>query len=278
MSGSSNSNKEKPTVKKTDNWRNKPIGSVTGNENPEHQVRFEPRRFNELVFDKGYEVFIDKALRCPCVGKGTGQALLTCDNCLGVGWFFVNRIETRIAVQQLKADVKYENWSQTTAGMAKITARAIDKLAFMDRIILREVEGFFTEVTKARVFKGSKVCFLIYEPLEIEEIYMFISDNQPLRVLKPEEYLIDGHKLMLDSKFDDVEKISISVRYRHCLTYHIIDMTRDIMKVRTKENCAKSKEELSNMPIGGMARKAHYILDNQKYDEAQRLIENSYKE
>jgi hypothetical protein len=54
----------------------------------------------------------------------------------------------------------------------------------------------------------------------------------------------------------------------------MIDLNRDIVKVRTKEANAPN-EELKEMPIMGMARKAHYLFDNVKYDESQRLIENS---
>jgi hypothetical protein len=267
---------KKANIIKTDG-RNKPVVTVTPPETTEHQVRFQPWRFDSLVFDKGYEVWIDRALRCPCTVKGTGQPLVSCNNCVGLGWIFVNRIETRIAVQQIKADVKYENWSQVTTGMAKVTARATDKLAFMDRIILREVEGYFNEVIRTRQLGGKQVAFTIYEILEIESIYLFQNDKQPLLPLKEGvDFTIDGFKILLSSNYNSMNDLSISIRYRHCLTYHVIDMNRDIMKVREKD-CSYSYEQLANMPIGGMARKAHYIFDNTKYEEQGRLIENSTK-
>jgi hypothetical protein len=268
-----NSNREKATIKKTDS-RNKPVHTKTHPESVEHQVRFEPQRFNSLIYDKGYEVYIDRALRCPCTVKGTGQALISCNNCLGIGWIFVNRIETRMAVQQLNANVKYENWSQTTTGMAKVTSRAIDKLAFMDRIILREVEGYFNEVIRVKDYKGNKVGFAIYEILEIESIYLFQGDKQALLPIKKSDYTIDGFKIIFDPQYNSMDDINISIRYRHCLTFHLIDMNRDIMKVRTVD-CGMPDEQLRNMPISGIARKSHYIFDNQKYEQENRLIENS---
>jgi len=271
MAGNQN-NRERAVIKKTES--KKPIHSVTGPESIEHQVRFQPWRFDSLVFDKGYEVWIDRALRCPCTVKGTGQALISCDNCVGIGWIFVNRIETRIAMQQLNANVKYENWSQTTTGMAKVTARAIDKLAFMDRIVLREVEGYFNEVIRVRDYDSRKVGFSIYDILEIESIYLFDGDKSPLIPVPETDYVVDGVKIIFDSKFNSMRDMTISVRYRHCLTYHVIDMNRDIMKVRTKD-CSLPDETLTNMPISGMTRKAHYLFDNVKYEQEGRLIENS---
>lgn len=273
MSGGNKTKREKIVLKKTD-ARSKPIFSKTSPESIEHQVRFEPQRFNSLVFDKGYEVWVDKAMRCPCTVKGTGQALVSCDNCIGTGWIFVNRIETRVAIQSINTNVKYENWSQTTTGMAKITSRAIDKLAFMDRIILREVAGLFNEVVRVMDFKGEKVGFSIYEILDMEEIYLFQGDKVPLHPMKKDEYDIDGYKIILSSKYNSMKDLSISIRYRHCLTYHLIDMNRDVMKVRTI-NCEASDEQLRHMPILGIARKSHYIFDNVKYEEEKRLIENS---
>jgi hypothetical protein len=179
-----------------------------------------------------------------------------------------------MAVQQLNANVKYENWSQTTTGMAKVTSRAIDKLAFMDRIILREVEGYFNEVIRVKDYKGNKVGFAIYEILEIESIYLFQGDKQALLPIKKSDYTIDGFKIIFDPQYNSMDDINISIRYRHCLTFHLIDMNRDIMKVRTVD-CGMPDEQLRNMPISGIARKSHYIFDNQKYEQENRLIENS---
>ena len=275
MSGGHAPKREKANVKKTD-VRNKPIYSKTGPESIEHQVRFEPQRFNSLIFDKGYEVWVDKAMRCPCTVKGTGQALLSCNNCVGTGWIFVNRIETRVAVQNINANIKYENWSQTTTGMAKITSRAVDKLAFMDRVILREVAGIFNEVVRIRDYNSEKVGFAIYEILDMEGIYLFQGDKIALHPMTKDEYEIDGYKIILNDKYNSMKDLSISIRYRHCLTYHLIDMNRDVIKVRTK-NCEASDEQLTDMPINGTARKSHYIFDNLKYEEEERLIENSTK-
>lgn len=252
----------------------KVIISSTPPEIVEHQVRFEPQRFNSLIFDKGYDVYHDKAYRCPCAVKGTGQPLMSCDNCLGVGWTFINRSETRVAIQGMKADVRYDNWTKNTAGMARITARAIDKLAFMDRIILRDVEGYYNEILRVRNYKNKIVAFTEYPIIEIDEILLFDTDKTPLKHLKEGvDFTVENEtKITFVPKYS--EDSVLSIRYRHFMTYHIIDMNRDIIKVREK-NCTLSDEKLSSMPISGMIRKAHYLFDNNKYEEENRLIENS---
>ena len=161
------------------NFQKRAIISSTPNEPTEHEVRFQTQRFNSLVFDKGYEVWLDRAYRCPCSVKNSGNPLPSCNNCLGLGWFFTNRTETRIALQGLKADVRYENWTRTTAGMAKVTSRAIDKLCFMDRLILKNVEGYYNEVIRTRFIESNKFAFLEYPIISMEDLYLFDSDKTP---------------------------------------------------------------------------------------------------
>jgi len=261
----------------SENFTKRATVTKTPAENVGHQVRFEPQRFDALVFDKGYEVYLDKAYRCPCAVKGSGQPLVSCNNCLGVGWIFASRAETRIAIQSIKVDTKYENWTKNTSGTARVTARASDKLGFMDRIILREVEGFYNEIIRTRLLSNKIVAFVEYPIVEIEKIYMFSSDKLPLVVLEEGtdyEVLEESKIEMLSGGRATNPESVLTIRYKHLMVYHIIEMNRDILKVRTKEDCLQVGEELKDMPINGIARKAQYLFDNDKYSEEERLIQN----
>ena len=259
------------------NNKKKAVVTKTQPEDIEHQVRFEPKRFNSLVYDKGYEVFIDKALRCPCAVKGAGQALPSCNNCLGVGWVYIDRKQTRVAIQGMNADVKYENWSKLMTGMARITARATDKLAFMDRVVLREAEGYYNEILRSKDFNGKKTCFTTYQIVSVETIFLFKGDKVPLYRLSEGEYLIDEEKITLNNEFKNLEDFTISIRYKHLLTYHVIDMNRDLVKVRTKDDCEMEEELIEDMPISCVARKAHYLFDNLSFEQSSRLLFNDRK-
>ncbi len=257
----------------------KAVVSKTSPEAIEHQVNFEPRRFNALVFDKGYDVYVDKAYKCPCAVKNAGQPLINCHNCLGLGWLFSNRVETNVVVQGLNVDIKYENWTKTTAGTARITARAIDRLAFMDRITLRDVEGYHNEILRSKKIDGIVYFFTNYELTEIEDIMLFKGNTVPLDYLEEgADYTLDPEKpyqIKMNSQYNTlIEEIVVTIRYRHLQTYHILDMNRDILKVKTK-GCNKPEQELAEMPISGVARKAHYMFDNQKYEETKNLIDNT---
>lgn len=257
------------------------IISKTSPEAVETQVRFQTKRFDSLIFDKGYEVWIDKAFKCPCSVKGAGQPLSDCKNCLGIGWVFTNRVETRIAVQSINVNVNYENWTKSVAGTAKITARAVDKLAFMDRIILKDVEGYYNEILRVKKIQEDGVevekFFTNYGIISIEDIMCFVDSDSELMYLKEGvDYELsetnDTEIKIINASLKGIELVA-TIRYRHFQTYHMIDLNRDITKVREKE--CLTDENLKNMPIMGIARKAHYLFDNNKFEESSELIDNT---
>jgi hypothetical protein len=252
----------------------KPIITTSEIDILDPSVKFQKKRFDGLIWDKGYDVWIDKAMRCPCIQKSTGQGLPNCRNCLGKGWLFINRSETRIVIQSLNANKKYENWTEETTGTAKITARAIDRLAWMDRITIINAEGIFQEVLFPTQFNGELIAFPIYTPLEIFECYLFDGVTNKLKILElVTDYTISDEKIIFNNNYINNQQFSVSIRYAHCLVYHVTDINRDVMVTRVRD-CDDETSASAQMPINGMAKKAHYIFDNTKF-EANKLLENS---
>jgi hypothetical protein len=250
------------------------------------RVGWRTRDFEELIQAHGYDAYIDKALRCPCGDKSNGQALSTCRNCLGRGWIFVDRTETRLIAQHMDSKKRYENWSEVNRGTASITTKASDKLGFMDRIILFQLEEFYSEIIRPIFFENKLIAYPVYEPLEVTNMYLFSEDNEPLVSLTKDDYIIDKNRIEFDPSIlefisindpniQDFTQIpvSISIRYSHYPVYHIIEVNRELMRVREGKLCNVDDKNLVQMPINAMARKAHYIFDAQKYGEE--AIDNS---
>lgn len=245
------------------------------------RVGWDVNRFETLIQTQGYDALIDRALRCPCCEKSTGQALSTCRNCGGRGWFFVDRTETRLLAQHMDSKKRYDEWSQVNRGTASITTRGIDKLGFMDRIILTQLEEWFSETLHPVLFDGQLIAYPIYEPLEISNAFLFASDSSPLIPLTPDYYSVVGNKIvfsdtiinLVDVESMDIQDVNeiplhITIRYSHYPVYHVIDMNRELMRVREGKLCGEGYDDhLRQMPINVLARKAHYIFDNQKWDE-----------
>ena len=245
------------------------------------RVGWDVNRFETLIQTQGYDALIDRALRCPCCDKATGQAMSTCKNCGGRGWFFVDRTETRLLAQHMDSKKRYDEWSQVNRGTASITTRGIDKLGFMDRIILTQLEEWFSETLHPVLFDGQLIAYPIYEPLEITNMFLFASDAAPLVPLSVDMYSVVGNKIvfsenvvnLVDLESLDIKDVNeiplhITIRYSHYPVYHVIDMNRELMRVREGKLCGQGYDEyLRQMPINVLARKAHYIFDNQKWDE-----------
>ena len=242
--------------------------------------------FERLIQTQGYDAYIDRAMRCPCVDKATGQALSTCKNCLGRGWFFVDRTETRIIAQHMDSKKRYESWGEVNRGTASITTKGIDKLGFMDRIILLQLEEFYSEILRPEVYEGELLAYPVYEPLEISNIFLFVGDYTKLEPIPNEMYVIDKNKIVFDQSLlellpvEDVNQktpnMSVSIRYSHYPVYHVIDINRELMKVRESKLCSFDDEQLRQMPINVLARKAHYIFDAQQFGEES--FENTVKQ
>ena len=235
-------------------------------------------RFENLIQTQGYDAYIDRALRCPCADRNTGQALSTCKNCGGKGWIFVDRTETRLIAQHMDSKIKYQEWSQVNLGTASFTTRGVDKMGFMDRIVLYQLEEYFSEILRPIYYSGEIVAYPIYEPLKITNMYLFVSDAEKLVPITPDMYVVDGNKITFDLGLQDLIHISdvnvrskseipitISIRYSHYPVYHVIDVNRELMKVRENKFCGLSDDVLRQMPINVTARKAHFIFNAQKW-------------
>lgn len=245
------------------------------------RVGWDVNRFETLIQTQGYDAFIDRALRCPCCDKASGQALSTCRNCGGRGWLFVDRVRTRVIAQHMDSRKRFEEWSQVNHGTASITTRGIDKMGFMDRIILTQLEEWFSETLFPQPYEKELVAYPIYEPLQITDMYLFASDSKPLIPLDKSCYRVEGNRIIFR---DDVKlkvdindfhltsadgfPVQITIRYSHHPVYHVIDLNRELMRVREGKFCGQGYDQsLRQMPINVLARKAHYIFDNQKWGE-----------
>lgn len=250
----------------------KPVAYQTPSSAVNPRVGWRVDDFEKLIQSQGYDVYIDRAMRCPCVDKATGQALSTCKNCLGRGWFFVDRTETRIIAQHMDSRKRYLDWSEVNAGTASMTTKGSDKLGFMDRIILLQLQEFYSEIIRPTLYDGELLAYPVYEPLNITNMFLYVGDYTKLEPIPEAMYTVDRNKIIFDKSIlevvpvDNVNQnspsVSISVRYSHYPVYHVIDVNRELMRVRESKLCGYDDETLRQMPINVLARKAHFIFND----------------
>jgi hypothetical protein len=235
------------------------------------QVNFNRKRFDDFISDKGSNCYIERALRCPCAQEPTGQGLPDCLNCAGTGWFFIGKQESVVTTTSMSNKSKIETWSETNIGIVNISCRAQDKLGFMDRITMFNLESWFTQVLKLKpsTTKVDKYfSFLVYEPVSVFEVYLFLSSDVPLQfVEKDVYYTIENNKIVFDKAYIDGLNLpsipSITIRYTHAPTYHIIDINRDVIKQQSINDTSLQTE---NLPLNCIGRRAHYVIGNPNYN------------
>ena len=231
------------------------------------QAHFNKPDFDATIWDKGHNIYLEKALKCPCRNAASKSGLPDCQNCRGIGWVFINKRDTRAIVQAMNRQEKGgKRWTEEDRGTMSITLRDDDRIAFMDRITMREMQANYSEVLKLKK-EGSKwVGRTIYPMIAVEFVFMFEKSDKPLYKLTSSDYSINENYVSVNLALENVEEPSITVRYFHNPQFHIIDITRDQFLHRggLPPNCDIQQpvsQELAKLPVHAVARRAHYILD-----------------
>jgi len=230
--------------------------------------------FDALVHQKGYNVFHDKMLSCPCRSEKTDQ-LVSCQNCASIGFVLIQRIKTKMVIQSINLDTKYREWSEERLGTIKITALSVDRLAFMDRITLLDAESTHNQVLFPKVFNNKLFTFTIYDINKITDLFFFIADDKPLRRLEEiTDFTIgERNQIIFNDKFKKYENFTISVRYTHAPQFHVLEITREIM--RSDIEGLNKQTVLANFPVAAIGRRSHFVITQDNFT-GDFIIDNSY--
>jgi len=256
---------------------NKSVVTSTPKDLGNPQANWDRKKFDDFISDKGYDCFIERALRCPCNNQPTGQALSDCMNCGGTGWFFIDKQKSIIACSSMSHRNKYEVWSQTNMGIVNISTRPQDKLGFMDRVTLTELESWFSQVFKLKLSSTDPTkyfAFMIYSPMEVYDVYIYSDSQSPLVYLEVDNFTIDNNKIIINKSFIDnlgITDPTITIRYTHNPTYHIIDINRDLIKQKSINDVV---EKITNFPLNCIGRRAHYIFEAPNFN-GESLFDNT---
>lgn len=231
---------------------------------PQNVVSFNKTAFDDLIYQKGYDVTTERAIPCPCKSE-QGDNLLTCRNCLGTGWVFVDKMSTKLVLQSINVDTKFKSWSEERAGTVSVSARDIDQFSFMDRITVTNSISIIGQILHPKLvtIDGVNVLFArtIYDISSILYLYKFSADNVPLELIT-DKYALYGDSLNSLSfdipTFGEVENLTFSILYKHPVQFHVVDLLHEIRRSQVFEGGTFNEVPL---PVQAIARRAHYVLD-----------------
>ena len=231
---------------------------------------FNPANFQQAITNHGYDVWLEKAVICPCRDKANGHHDTSCKNCGASGWIFVNKTETRAVVQHFNQQTKYQQWTEANMGTVNVTTSSVDHVGFMDRLTVLDVVTSYSQVVHARLSSTGKLFgFLAYQPTEIELAYIFATPDSALIPLASTDYQIVGNRFQLADAFltslvgitdDNLKYLNVTLRYFHTPVYHIIDVNREVIKNRSKD-CSTGIKTLKELPISSVAKKPHLLYE-----------------
>ena len=218
--------------------------------------------FDKLIANKGYDVYHDKVIACPCKGENVA-ALTSCVNCRGSGQIIIQRMDTIMVLQGMNFDTRYKDWSIERLGTVKITALEESEISYEDRITLKKGESIFNERIYPKVVDGISFSFLFYEPTHVNFCFLYKSDKEkPIQLEEGTDFCIEYNVFkLINPTYLAVQNPKISIRYRHMPQFTVIDIVRDIMYSDSGEQ--SGKRENVPFPIHGIGRRSHLLYNKE---------------
>lgn len=238
------------------------------------QVAFRKRDFDAVIWSHGYDIVVERAVRCPCDHSGSPRS--DCNNCHGTGFFYVNPSLTKAQITGINANNDYKQWSLQNIGTISITTQESDNilLSYYDRLTIKKEYASFSEVIPIRTSDSNYFIFTIYQPTNIEAIYLFEGPTQKLKKLTTSDYHIselNPYVIIFDIDVHDYE--AVSVLYNHELQYYLIDFPHEV-RTSLKKNTDGVFERVP-LPKNAIARRLHLgTLNAATYDGTGGLITN----
>jgi hypothetical protein len=237
-------------------------------------AQFENEAFAALIQQKGYDVVIESAVRCPCRTKENDH-LSTCQNCLGTGWVFLNPVQDRAVLSSINSSTQFKDWSQENMGTVNVSLQSRTFLSFMDKVKVLDAQTVHSQLLYPQNFNGTYFAYTIYDILSVIEVFRFVSATSMLqRLVEGTDFTIDRNKIIFSSV--PASDFTVSVRYYHNPVYGVIDIPHIIRNSYRKANVT-GREELQILPVNGVARLWHYMVDGLNFI-GNNVFDNSYQE
>lgn len=221
--------------------------------------------FENSIYQKGYEVVFEKALRCPCNYQ---HPLLDCQNCLGTGYFFINPTKTIALLTSINQNNEYKNWTDELLGTVSITVRDVNKInvSYFDRMTIKNEFSYFSENLIVREVDGQLFVFTTYKPIEVLSIHSFVSSKEKLNKIENNTIKEDNPYCIIINDERIIEGSVVSVYYKFELCYRIIDLPH-IVRASWAKNKNTGRIEKIQLPIQAIGRLCHLIsLDKPNFD------------
>lgn len=238
--------------------------------------QFYKNEFESSIWHKGYEVILERALRCPC--HAPDAPLIDCQNCFGTGYFYINPLRTIALITGVNQNNQYKNWSEELLGTIAITVRDEDKanLSFLDRITIKNQYSYYSENLVVRSDNVNEFVFTTYKPVDILSIHVFVSSSEKLLKLDQFSYEINpDNPYCIILKNVTLMNGVISVYYKHEPEYRVLDLPHEIRASWVKDKKTGQMDRIQ-LPVQAIARRSHLItMEKPNFDGSGVIINDN---
>lgn len=236
---------------------------------------FRLNEFEAAIFNKGYGIVVENAMRCPC--HALDAPLIDCQNCNGSGYFYINPTLTRGLITGINQNNKYKSWSEEMIGTIQVSVNEINKinLSYFDRITIKNESTYYSENLIIRRFDTNTFVFTTYKPINIISIHLFKSSSEKLIKMDPDDYEINPNNpycIILSNSIIEEREV-LSIYYKHELEYHIIDLPHDIRSSWERDK-QTGQERKIRLPLQAVARRSHLIAVGKPNFDGSGIITN----
>lgn len=228
--------------------------------------------FDQSIWAKGYDVYLEKALRCPCHGEGA--ALVDCQNCFGTGFFYTNTLKTKALITGINQTTQYKNWSAELLGTYAVTVMDVDKanLSYYDRVTFLTEYSYFSENLHIRENEGVYFVFTTYKIQQLLALYTFESSDKKLKKTI-NSHISEDNPYCLILELDELPTNGyISVYYKHFVEGHVIDLPHFIRASWNTDRVSGQQKKIQ-LPIQAIVRLSHLIAtDKPNFDGSGTII------
>lgn len=242
---------------------------------------FEKSAFESLIWEKGMPIIIEHAVACPCRGK-SGSAKSSCLNCLGLGYFFINPVETRAIITSINRQTKYQQWSPELTGTVSVSVSDDSRISFQDKVTLKSRTGLLNEVKPLlNVVEDAvtrRFLFMSYNVDKIKAVYIFGTDTTNLIKLSPNDFIINEYNRAAIELNDDLVLPNVyngvmTVEYEYEVSYIAVDIPHEFRSAFVIDDKGKNVE--SNMPMQIIAKRTHLAFNKTAGINGINILNNS---
>ena len=258
----------------------KPKKIIQGDELLNEEITLETtvldnKPFDDAILKKGYNVTIEQAIVCPCMTGG--QHLFDCPNCRGIGWVWLDKIQTKMLLQSQNSDTKFKEWTEEQVGRVNMSYLGKYQPTYMTRVTVLDGFSTYSQIAKPFEFEGQFFAYLVYPVIDIEIVFYYKQGSKLVRLIKDTDYWYtkETNVIEINPKFITIPDFRVSLIYKHQIQYYVLDVIKELRVYKVFDGSSYIEKAFPNNATG---RRCHNVMDLDAENKSKTLLfDNSVK-